>query len=234
MTLEDALKRRHNFRFFKQTEYPKKEIIDEILKKSIEFAPIKNDIWHFSIDIYGPTWSNEKDDLCIRTSCKYENNFLPWEEQVKLYNKWKKYPLNVSSGLEKYNDQVKAPYLLVYRKSPYHHNPMNNLPTFKDIKTWEKRFDISKDVAAIGAGIHAYVVSILANNLQIDTSFCRCLVDPKKTTAPFNSILQEEQPYFTLGLGYADDELNNKVDKVFNEYKKNMKPELHNVIKWHE
>jgi len=234
MTLEDALKRRHNFRFFKQTEYPKKEIIDEILKKSIEFAPIKNDIWHFSIDIYGPTWSNEKDDLCIRTSCKYENNLLPWEKQTKLYNKWKENPLNTSSGLEKYNDQVKAPYLLVYRKSPYHHNPMNNLPTFKDVKTWENRFDISKDVAAIGAGVHAYVISILANNIGLDSSFCRCIFDPKKSKGPFNAIVKDEQPYFTLGLGYADDELNNKVDKVFNEYKKNMKPELHNVIKWHE
>ena len=226
MSINTTLERRSNFRFFRQDVIPKKEDIINILEKSIEVAPIKNDIWHFKIDIYGPSWFNEKDDLCIRTVCKEEINLRPWEEQVKLYDEYKKNPTKTRSGFERYNSQVLAPYLLVYRKSPYHFNLRPN-----ELK---KNFKYSKDVAAFGPAIHSYVVSILANDLNIDASFCKCICDPSKSTGPYNNILQDEQPYLTLGLGYADTTLNKTIDGNLKLRRQFMRPELDDVIKWHE
>ena len=227
MSLEKTLYRRSNFRFFKQDVIPKKEDIQNILKKSIELAPIKNDIWHFSIDVYGPSWFKEKDDLCIRTVCNSETNKLPWEEQVKLYEKYKEDPKKVLDGFQRYNSQVLAPYLLVYRKKPFHYD--------KRPKFLNKQYPYSKDVAAYGPAIHSYVVSILANDIGIDASFCKCNQDPEKIThTPLNTILQNKDPYLMLGLGYADTDINMKVDGTLKKRRQLMRPELDDVIEWHE
>ena len=227
MSINTTLERRSNFRFFKQDVIPKKEDIINILEKSIEVAPIKNDIWHFKIDVFGPSWFNEKDDLCIRTVCNKETRKLPWEEQVKLYGEYKKNLTKTRSGFERYNSQVLAPYLLVYRKEPYHFD--------RRTTSLRKKYPYCKDVAAYGPAIHSYVVSILANDINIDASFCKCNENPKEIThTPLNTILQKDDPFLMLGLGYADTTLNYKIDGNVKLRRQYMRPEFDDVIKWHE
>ena len=87
----ETLQRRHNFRYFKK-EAPDKDIIQKILQMSIDHCPIKNDIWHFSVEVYGPEYQEEKNDLCIRTVCDSKVNKLPWEQQKGRYNHYLKNP----------------------------------------------------------------------------------------------------------------------------------------------
>ena len=89
-------------------------------------------------------------------------------------------------------------------------------------------------MAAFGPAIHSYVVSILANDLNIDASFCKCICEPSKSTGPLNAILQDENIYLTLGLGYADTPLNYSVDGNQKLGRKFMRPKLDDVITWHE
>ena len=87
----ETLHRRHNFRYFKK-EAPDKDIIQKILQMSIDLCPVKNDIWHFDVKVFGPEHYDDKNDLCIRTVCDGSINKLPWEQQVARYNHYLKNP----------------------------------------------------------------------------------------------------------------------------------------------
>ena len=168
-TLLDSMSQRKNVKRFIQSDYPKESIINSIIKSANELAPMKNDIISFHIDIYGPDWLTEKEKLCIQTVCDDEHKELSLKKIKDLYVRETAY----------FNHQVKAPYLLVYRK---------------------KSVDIRDDIAAINAGIHGYAVSLLANRQDIQASFCACFTDKGKT----NKILtSKKEMYFMLGLGYA-------------------------------
>ena len=50
----DAMNKRRNVKTFIQDSYPEKAEIESILQETIEIAPIKNNIYNFCIDVYGP------------------------------------------------------------------------------------------------------------------------------------------------------------------------------------
>ena len=63
----DGMNNRRNVKAFIQDNYPQRFEIDSILDKTMLLSPIKNDIYHFSVQIYGPEHANEKEKLVLNT-----------------------------------------------------------------------------------------------------------------------------------------------------------------------
>ena len=57
--------RRINFRHFKQDTYPTKEKIEEILQEAINIAPVDKEFFSWRLEIHGPEWAKEKEDLVL-------------------------------------------------------------------------------------------------------------------------------------------------------------------------
>ena len=198
----DAMNKRRNVKTFIQDSYPEKAEIESILQETIEIAPIKNNIYNFCIEVYGPEHLKEKDKVVLNTVRNLDKKDLPIDLLRKHYN----------NKTALFNEQVKAPYLLVYKKSLNHFN--KNL--FKDDHI---------ETGAMGAMVHGYIVSILANKENISASFCACF----RSKYSHNYIINNRKDfYFMLGLGYAE----KKPENYSRVKKENYLPKLNEVIKW--
>ena len=198
----DAMNKRRNVKTFIQDSYPEKAEIESILQETIEIAPIKNNIYNFCIEVYGPEHLKEKDKVVLNTVRNLDKKDLPIDLLRKHYN----------NKTALFNEQVKAPYLLVYKKSLNHFNKND----FKDDHI---------ETAAMGAMVHGYIVSVLANIRDISASFCSCF----SSKDSHNYIINNRKDfYFLLGLGYAE-----QVEKNYSRWKKeDYLPKLNEVIKW--
>ena len=81
------------------------------------------------------------------------------------------------------------------------------------------------ETGAMGAMVHGYIVSVLANIRDISASFCSCF----SSNDSHNYIINNRKDfYFLLGLGYAE-----QVEKNYSRWKKeDYLPKLNEVIKW--
>ena len=176
----NAMNSRSNVQSFKQDIYPTKLEIDNIIKESIDITPIKNNIYHYYIDVYGPEFIEEKNKLL--------------------------------SVMQENNAQVKAPYLLVFKKSENHFN-----------KRYFKNFEI--ELAAMGSILHGYVISVLANKNNIQASFCACFKEDRPNKS--NIVKERKEFYYMLGLGYVDKKARSDLNKL-------SLPKLDDIRKWNE
>ena len=121
------------------------KMYQQILKDAHDLIPVKNNMWAYSIDVYGPEHADEKQSVALQTVTGYaKRDFAPGGVEhgnigklQELYDGWKeqreKYKKDGNkSAVAKYkgfgfNDQVTAPYLLVYRQKP-------GYPTDKQLK----------------------------------------------------------------------------------------------------
>ena len=177
----NAMNIRSNVQSFKQDTYPTKSEIDNIIDESIAITPVKNNIYHYYIDVYGP-------------------EFI--EEKIKLL-----------SPMQENNEQVKAPYLLVFKKSENHFN-----------KRYFKS-GLSKELAAMGSILHGYVISVLANKNNIQASFCACFKEDRPNES--NIVKERKEFYYMLGLGYADKKARSDLNKL-------SLPKLDDIRKWND
>jgi hypothetical protein len=225
-----AMEERHNFRYFKYDEYPPRSVIEDILAQSHSLTPIKNNSWHFQIKVYGPEFAEDKRHLCLQTCCNHE--------EVKLYRKGGVkesrigeldaiYEQREQSSFRwrthQFNDQVRAPYLLVYQYHP-----------FKRVKQRsEKEPDDPLTIATISAAMHGYVTSVVANKHKVQASFCRCFYDNQYN---FNRItadgLRADNLIFFLGLGYQDVNACIDRDRQFGSLNRPPKPDIEEVLHW--
>ena len=51
INLEELLKKRSNITFFRQDKVPSKEIIEDILEKTHNLMPHKNNLWNYEIEV---------------------------------------------------------------------------------------------------------------------------------------------------------------------------------------
>ncbi len=235
MRLESAMRRRWNFNHFHLHKHPHRSEIETILEKAIRYAPVKNSVYHFKIDVYGPEWSEEKEAL---------------NENAGFFDE--------SQKRDRFNSQVLAPWLLVFRPSPYHYK--SGLDD-----------DDNPHTAAACAGIFGYCVSLLANDRGLDASFMKCFGCQRETKGVIaNSIANKSRDfYFMIGIGYYDlskindefllrDEINIRPDtrphvkrifrklikryihvsflarRMYRYFRKRQKPkEIENIVTWH-
>ena len=176
----NAMNIRSNVQSFKQDTYPTKSEIYNVINESIAITPVKNNIYHYYIDVYGP-------------------EFI--EEKIKLL-----------SPMQENNEQVKAPYLLVFKKSENHFN---------------KRYfyNYEMELAAMGSILHGYVISVLANKNNIQASFCACFKEDRPNES--NIVKEKKEFYYMLGLGYADKKARSDLNKL-------SLPKLDDIRKWNE
>ncbi len=174
------------------------EIIDTI-SKAHYLTPIKNGVYDYKIDVWGPDFKKEKHELAVCT-VKGDNMFnyrkkyndkKTMEELKLLYKEYlKTWPRKIHDV--GFNLQVLAPYLLIYRA-----------------KYMEKK---SLDWT-IQASMNALVLSNLLQNKNIDVSFCRCFFHSdfleNEIISNFHipnqkSHMIKNQVLFLLSVGYAD------------------------------
>jgi len=233
--LKRLMKMRENITHF-TSQAPDKQIIDQILRDAHDLIPVKNNMWNYQIDVWGPEHDEEKRLVALQTVTGPDKRiFAPGgreEGNTKLleeiYEEWKKSrenQNNVERVNRKYkefgfNDQVRAPYLLVYYQRP-------GYPTEKqkNLGYNEKKIgyaDRSQHQWMISASMHAYGTTLLSAEQGLYASFCKCYYHSYKN---FNNILAPlkhgfSNVAFLLGIGYRDEELpyfKNKIKASYEE-----------------
>jgi hypothetical protein len=219
---------------------PDRTVIDQILRDAHELVPVKNNMWNYHIDVYGPEHDVEKKQVAMQTITGYnKSKFAPGNEShddvdqlSELYDGWKKNREILrqdpkQGGIYKYhgysfNDQVRAPYLLVYYQRP-------GTPTEKQMeKGYRKHLINYSDNSQwmISASMHGYGTTLLCAEQKLYASFCKCYY---RSYVNFTNILAPlkhgfENVAFLLGIGYRDNEL---------PYYKNVsKPDYGEIVNW--
>ena len=197
-------------------------------------------MWAYSIDVYGPEHADEKQSVALQTVTGYaKRDFAPGGVEhdnigklQELYDGWKeqreKYKKDGNkSAVAKYkgfgfNDQVTAPYLLVYRQKP-------GYPTDKQLKKGYRKLLINYHDSKqwyISASMHGYGTTLLAAEQGLHASFCKCYFH---SLANFTNILAPlkegfDNIAFLLGIGYRDESL---------PYNKNPnKSDVSEIVEW--
>lgn len=248
--LEEILKKRTNISFFRDDKIPEKSLIEEIIEKAHILTPHKNNFWHYEVEIYGPEHEEEKKYATLATVCseskeKYSNPNATTEnfkELEKIYDLWLEDHKNIKTRedflrmrkkLNKihFNNQVRAPYLLVYTKrdelltdsqknSDYYKN--GRLNTIFNVNANQR-----SNMWLIQAGMHSILTSTLAIEKGLDASFCKCFF--YNTHIHSNILRKAAKNYegiaFLLGIGYGD--------YSKHQYKSYVpKPNLDEIVKW--
>ena len=237
--LKRLMKLRENITHFTQQQ-PDKKIIEQILKDAHELIPVKNNMWNYYIDVWGPEHHEEKKLVALQTvTGENKRNFAPGgkhDGDIKLleeiYDDWKKkrelfrQGVNLGGNFKGYgfNDQVTAPYLLVYYQKP-------GYPTEKQKQLGYKEkliaySDVTENQWQISAAMHGYGTTLLSAEQGLYASFCKCYYFNYKN---FNNILTPlklgfSNVAFLLGIGYRDTELP--------YFKNTIKPELNEIVTW--
>ena len=231
---------RENITHFKQDQLPEKAIIEKILLDAHNFIPHKNNMWAYHIDVYGPEHAEEKKSVALQTVTGYnKRDFAPGglfhddiDKLQSLYDGWKAQRENYKYGATKsstakykgfaFNDQVTAPYLLVYRQKP-------GIPTNRQASKGYRKLLINYQESSqwyISASMHGYGTTLLAAEQGLHASFCKCYFH---SYANFTNILAPlkhgfENIAFLLGIGYRD--------KLLPYNKNPNKPDIDEVVEW--
>ncbi len=116
------LNRRIQFRHFKQDIYPSKEEIQEIIFKAMNVSPVRNEVFSFHVNVWGPEYFKEKHELAVAaltSKGKLEDGFQlndreEWIDSGRgTYDEWwqemeRYYDVHPSA----YNLQLEAPWVL--------------------------------------------------------------------------------------------------------------------------
>lgn len=218
--LKKLMQFRENIHHFKSDD-PGRDKIDQILKDAHDLVPVKNNLVAYHIDVYGPEHADEKKAVALQTVTGYDKrefSNLTLEEQQKIYSEWlrRRDSMREDPSYENrqraakvkgfgFNEQVTAPYLLVYYQVP-------GFPTQKQLEKGYKRLQIGyKDNKQwlIPASMHGYGVTLLAAEQGLHASFCKCYYH---SDTQFTNILAPlrkgwENIAFLLGIGYKDGEM---------------------------
>ncbi len=251
--IEDILKKRTNISFFREDKIPDKKIIEDILQKAHLLTPHKNNFFQYDIEVYGPEYDEDKKYATLATVCSDVKNMYRKSENPKdfielekIYEKWLWFHKNkVKSYSDKefekmrksinqhhFNQQIRAPYLLVYSKKTDDiiTNSQKESSYFKRGRL-EKVFDvkslINNNMWLVQAGMHGIITSMLAVEKGLDASFCKCFF---YNTHIHSNILRkvkvkDNDIAFTLGIGYGDKEM-----MKYQSYVE--KPLLEEIVKW--
>ena len=160
-----------------------RDIIKKILDDTLAAAPVKNNIYHYSLEVYGPEFYEAKKSLLLQTLCvpkarnpkkgllkmmgtDIEKIRVMTKDQIKeAYDKKILY-LNTWEFEDiiqtfKVNTQVIAPYLLVYKfhRNQYIPQRMKKRDNIEEMKI--RRW--SYEGAIMQASMHSMILSLYAS-----------------------------------------------------------------------
>ena len=250
MDLLEHLDKRFNYRRFKEDKIPPKELIEKIIRETINLIPVKNEGYNFKLEIWGPECYEEKRELAIITIAQKEYMFGPdkfgvdedewYENAKKLFeyeenNNW--IPETGGGIVSNFNIQVLAPYLISVVLSPDQWNP-------KEEPIWPQ-------LDSFMAGMFSYGLSIIANSYDVNCAFCSCFEKGLKKHFNFITTPHDRVGYSNcltlIGLGYYDllpNQPNFQQAKhmllsqqlgwkePFNRSLDKPKPKIENIVEW--
>ena len=249
MIVEELLKKRTNVSFFREDKIPDKKVIEEILEKAHELTPHKNNFYMYDIEVYGPEHYEEKKYVALATVCshakhQYSKKYAKkedFEKLEKIYEEWidchknmetREQFIEMRKKLNKihFNNQVRAPYLLVYTKKDkmitksQQENEYYKSGRVNDIFQLDKP---NPTMWLIQSGMHSMVTSSLAVEQGLDVSFCKCFFYNTHIHSNIlrKSLKNSNDIAFLMGIGYGD--------KTKHQYKSWVeKPLLSEIVKW--
>ena len=237
--IKKIMEKRENIQHFSE-RVPDKKIIDQILINAHNLVPVKNNRWTYNITVYGPEHKEEKKKVALQTMTQIGSaNFGPGgpfynniELIEEIYNEWLQSMKNVGpNGLpaeRKYyqfgfNNQVTAPYLLVYHKRIPNTTESQKEKGFimNVFEGPDKEYDWY-----IASSMHGYGVTLLCAEQNIHASFCKCLCVQTALSTPVLDPIKEDKKdiVFLLGIGYKDD--------TMPYYKNITKPDFNEIVSW--
>ena len=236
--IDHGLKRRQNYRVFDQDKIPSKQAITEIIDHAVRNTPVKNDCYDFRLEVYGPKYKKEKEELLDHTIClkKGDGRQLPkdlslqtiqknrkqYMENIKLYTKFRKenpdtdekklqvvmnrgcYTTEENDEVPEmeyaFNTQVLAPWLIKFTYAPKVYRRTDVY--ISDDNSWKTHFIMATSMVG-------YSLAIIANQNNIDASFCQCVrfIKDKPTVPLFPDATKSadltKNFAFFLGLGHV-------------------------------
>tara|TARA_Y100000385_G_scaffold287917_1_gene353263 strand:+ start:3535 stop:4275 length:741 start_codon:yes stop_codon:yes gene_type:complete len=237
-----ASQERFSCSYFKQNEYPEKQLINKIINESLKITPVFSNKWHHKVDIYGPEFYEEKRKVCIQTventeiRKMYDSRLKSESGIFALYDYLEDFENIIKSGKIKesftkgyaykgdwithlpdnivtFNTQVMAPYLLKFTMVP------NTFGT------------AHKGTSSVGINLkghqsamaQAFAISIIATHYGVDVGFCGCLItnDENKNLIWYN----DKRIMFFVGLGYTD-------ENCYKSKKFKSRPNFNDICTW--
>ena len=209
--LEKILEKRRFTRLFSHETYPEKELVNNLIEKTFDLVPSKQNIIPYYINIFGPEHVETKEkiiEMSFRSYHKKDLGFNP-------------------------NTQLKAPYLLVFCNRLVTH-PNKWVETlikagrqFKvcDKKEYSKTSNL-KDVS-LEIGMFAMILTQLSLEKNIDTAYTLChFNDPK------NQNIVKDRVLLIMSLGYATSLIDQEIRKKAYVNRGETKPKLKDVMIW--
>lgn len=236
MQIFEAFNFRHQTRFFDHEKIPSKEFIENILYKTHELVPSKQNLMPYAVKILGPEHTEIKMYM-YELACEVEYPNLNLRNKYRL-DKIKSYEHNnipYNNRFAKGNSQLFAPYilLLIPRK------PVENT---KLAKTYKKRglayadgIRLKKNLSNVEIGMFSVILSYVAIEEGLSTSYTSCL-NSSKLIEKYEWLKKElNSPTLALSLGYKRSNVNS--DNHLKRINRNLisglkKPEKKQTFEW--
>jgi len=219
--LNGLIKKRRNIKYFSD-KIPDKDIIKQILNDTLAAAPAKNNIYHYSLEVWGPEFEEAKKSLLIQTLCLTRRGDDPKKDFLKkvVRKGWSKEEIENIEDIDNLTrNEMKELYdreILhlntwdiqdIYEKwrvnaqvmAPYllvyklHKNKY--IPErLRNHKNYEKIKNLqwSYEGAIMQASMHSMILSLYASYYDIDHGFCRCFSTNKNPKADEKNIIFNE------------------------------------------
>lgn len=241
--LQELLKKRTNITFFREDKIPDKKTIEDILEKTHNSMPHKNNLYNYEVEVYGPEHNEEKKFVAMSTVCstegkRFKNTNEPkdFEELEEIYELWleshkQKKLLDKRLKNIHFNEQVKAPYLLVYtQKENVLTNSQKESDYYKKGRL-KQIFDVDSSKGTgmwlIQSGMHSVYTTAFALEKGLDVSFCKCYFYNSNIHSNIlrKAVKKSKDIAFLLGIGYKDESKHHYKSMV-------PKSNIEEIIKW--
>ena len=191
--LEVFSKRRQTKDF--KSKFPEQKIIKQIIQKTFDLVPSKQNLVPYKVTVLGPDNPIEKDILENLTSAAIIDNRKVFHNAP--------YIIFFSTRLSKPNDLVQ------YLMSKGHSYPKCDVDRYKETKTL---LDVNIEI-----GMFATIFTAFCNEKNIDVGYCSCYVKNTDDIGHYLFLDNGDKILFILYVGY-----NNNTRKNTSEQKPNI------------
>tara|TARA_R110000823_G_scaffold154449_6_gene285337 strand:- start:3026 stop:3643 length:618 start_codon:yes stop_codon:yes gene_type:complete len=203
--IEEIISKRTQVRWYEEEEYPSRDTVDELLKKTYKLVASKQDLMPYSVIVLGPDETFAKKEFYEHSKGNAEGN---------------------NYG----NRNIFAPYVLCFQ---YRLVDKPNTFVKNKIKSGGKYSSCLPELYSgasnplIEVGMFASILTFLCLEKNIDVSYLLCF-DGDKNTLSFT----DDNMIFSMQLGYkkqiSPEKMPDYLKKPTGEYK----PDVNDIINW--
>ena len=210
MTIEEIYNRRWQIRQYDESSPPEKKLIVDLVNKTFDLTPSKQNLMPYRVHILGPEQEKHKKDFWQISKTK-------------------------PGGQHNYN--IFAPYLFMFcmRKVTNPNKKVRaGLKVGVEYTCTTDNYENAKINACLEMGMFSTILTGLALEQKLAVSYLLCFPDAKRDAKEYKGILsflQGDYPLFVMGLGYP---YNMKKNNPSHKWKAagEDKPEQNEVVNW--